>query len=72
MPIGRKLFRFGNRQKNLKAASSKTAKSESRLTLTYKTVNSNVVVQKRLEEAKIEFFRNASYMSDLFEFSNYK
>ena len=57
---------------NLKAASGKTAKGEKRLTLTYKNQNGNVVVKKRLEEAKIEFFGNASYMSDLFEFSNYK
>ena len=56
---------------NAKSASGEAAKAEAKVTITYKDVNGNLVVESRLEEAKVSFFGNASYMSYLYTFSKY-
>ena len=57
---------------NAKFASSQTTAAESKMTIIYKIENDYLVVDEKLEEVRVEFFGNASYISDSFVFSKYK
>ena len=56
---------------NEKYASSATTAAGSKILVTYIEVNGKVVVNELLEEAKVNFFGNASYITDSYVFSKY-
>ena len=57
---------------NSKFSKGKTSSAGSKLTIKYKVKNGQLVVHERLEEVKVEFFGNASYITDSYVFSKYK
>ena len=57
---------------NSKFKKGKSSSAGSKLTVKYKEANGQIVVHERLEEVKVEFFGNASYITDSYVFSKYK
>ena len=55
---------------NFKKGTSSSAGNK--MTVKYKVENNQLVVHERLEEVKVEFFGNASYITDSYVFSKYK
>jgi len=57
---------------NSKFGKNNTVSAGSKLTVKYKVKNGNLIVHERLEEVKVEFFGNASYITDSYVFRKYK
>ena len=57
---------------NSKFKKGKSSSAGNKMTIKYKVENDQLIVHERLEEVKVEFFGNASYITDSYIFSKYK
>jgi len=57
---------------NSKFKKGKSSSAGNKMTVKYKMGNGNLIVHERLEEVKVEFFGNASYITDSYVFSKYE
>ena len=57
---------------NSKFKKGKSSSAGNKMTVKYKVENGQLIVHERLEEVKVEFFGNASYITDSYVFSKYE